>query len=99
MACVNRSLGPVLTLLRALCRLCEWNRRMRDGTETASWLNANTKPCPKCTKPVEKAGGCNLVVCRCGQVGAGVAQGQTSSFKVNLVVRVCLWPMPCVRWW
>ena len=30
---------------------------MKDGSETSSWLNANTKPCPKCSKPVEKNGG------------------------------------------
>jgi len=45
----------------------DWMQRYRDGTETASWLTANTKPCPKCAKPVEKNGGCNLVVCRCSQ--------------------------------
>ncbi|PSC75216.1 putative E3 ubiquitin-ligase ARI1 isoform X2 isoform A [Micractinium conductrix] len=47
--------------------LGDWSRRMKDGSETSSWLNANTKPCPKCSKPVEKNGGCNLVLCRCGQ--------------------------------
>ena len=26
-------------------------QRMRDGSETSSWLHANTKPCPKCSKP------------------------------------------------
>jgi ariadne-1 len=45
----------------------QWVRRIQDGTETASWLHANTKPCPKCTKPVEKNGGCNLVMCHCRQ--------------------------------
>lgn len=47
--------------------LADWQRRIRNGSETASWLSANTKGCPKCSKPVEKNGGCNLVVCRCGQ--------------------------------
>jgi ariadne-1 len=52
----------------ATCEMVQkWVRRIRDGTETDSWLHANTKPCPKCTKPVEKNGGCNLVLCRCGQ--------------------------------
>ena len=37
--------------------LRDWERRMKDGSETSSWLNANTKPCPKCSKPVEKNGG------------------------------------------
>ena len=45
----------------------QWVRRIQDGTETSSWLRANTKPCPKCSKPVEKNGGCNLVLCHCGQ--------------------------------
>lgn len=47
--------------------LRDWVQRMRDGSETSSWLSANTKLCPKCSKPVEKNGGCNLVLCRCGQ--------------------------------
>jgi ariadne-1 len=52
----------------ATCEMVQqWVRRIRDGTETDSWLHANTKPCPKCTNPVEKNGGCNLVQCRCGQ--------------------------------
>ncbi|KAG7666760.1 hypothetical protein Ndes2526B_g04760 [Nannochloris sp. 'desiccata'] len=52
----------------ATCEMIQqWVHRIQDGTETASWLHANTKPCPKCTNPVEKNGGCNLVLCRCGQ--------------------------------
>jgi hypothetical protein len=31
---------------------------------SALYLQANTKPCPKCSVPVEKDGGCNLVMCR-----------------------------------
>ena len=62
-----------------------WKRRIQDGTETASWLNANTKPCPKCTKPVEKNGGCNLVVCHCGQAFCwlcGQATGRAHNWTV-----------------
>ncbi|GMH39326.1 hypothetical protein BSKO_07224 [Bryopsis sp. KO-2023] len=44
-----------------------WCKKCEDDSETRNWLTANTKPCPKCTNPVEKNGGCNLVVCRCGQ--------------------------------
>ncbi|KAI3429520.1 hypothetical protein D9Q98_005609 [Chlorella vulgaris] len=52
----------------ATCEMqSEWQKCVKDGSETSSWLNANTKPCPKCSKPVEKNGGCNLVLCRCGQ--------------------------------
>lgn len=45
----------------------QWQRKCSDDSETANWLNTNTKPCPKCQNQVEKNGGCNLVVCRCGQ--------------------------------
>lgn len=45
-----------------------WKQKSQDESETKNWLTANTKPCPKCKNPVEKNGGCNLVVCRCGQV-------------------------------
>ncbi|XP_022772807.1 probable E3 ubiquitin-protein ligase ARI2 isoform X3 [Durio zibethinus] len=41
--------------------LCE------DESETVNWITINTKPCPKCHKPVEKNGGCNHVSCLCGQ--------------------------------
>lgn len=45
-----------------------WDEKINGDSETRNWLAANTKPCPKCSKPVEKNGGCNLVVCKCGQV-------------------------------
>lgn len=50
------------------CRWGRWKQKIQDDSETNNWLAANTKPCPKCGKPVEKAGGCNLVVCKCRQV-------------------------------
>lgn len=50
----------------------QWKQKCHDDSETHNWLTANTKLCPKCSKPVEKNGGCNLVVCRCGQVPAKV---------------------------
>ena len=45
-----------------------WKEKCHDDSETKNWLTANTKPCPKCGKPVEKNGGCNLVMCMCRQV-------------------------------
>eukprot|EP00891_Asterochloris_glomerata_P007512 jgi/Astpho2/7512/gw1.00114.27.1_t len=45
----------------------QWQTKCNDDSETQHWLSANTKPCPKCSNQVEKNGGCNLVVCRCGQ--------------------------------
>uniref|UniRef100_A0A7S0R3F9 RBR-type E3 ubiquitin transferase n=1 Tax=Chlamydomonas leiostraca TaxID=1034604 RepID=A0A7S0R3F9_9CHLO len=44
----------------------KWDEKISGDSETRSWIIANTKPCPKCTKPVEKNGGCNHVTCKCG---------------------------------
>ncbi|KAK9856794.1 hypothetical protein WJX84_001675 [Apatococcus fuscideae] len=44
-----------------------WLIKTSGDSETTNWLQAFTKNCPKCSKPVEKASGCNLVMCRCGQ--------------------------------
>lgn len=50
------------------CQMWElWTKKCQDESETVNWLTANTKTCPKCYKAVEKNGGCNLVVCICGQ--------------------------------
>lgn len=59
-------------------RLAEWKKRINDEigkvddtnggsdfNELAQkvWLKANTRPCPKCDVPIEKAEGCNHMVC------------------------------------
>lgn len=44
-----------------------WMVKCQDESETINWITVNTKYCPKCVKPVEKNGGCNLVTCICGQ--------------------------------
>ena len=50
------------------CRMWElWGKKSQDGSETVNWITVHTKACPKCQKPVEKNGGCNLVSCICGQ--------------------------------
>lgn len=51
------------------CRWDAWDEKVTGDSETKNWFAANTKPCPKCEKPVEKNGGCNLVMCKCQQVG------------------------------
>ncbi|PNH11262.1 putative E3 ubiquitin-protein ligase [Tetrabaena socialis] len=45
----------------------QWDEKIHGDSETRNWFMANTKPCPKCSKPVQKEGGCNLVMCKCGQ--------------------------------
>lgn len=43
-----------------------WKKRCEDDSETYNWINANTKDCPGCQKPIEKNGGCNHMNCsRC----------------------------------
>lgn len=54
-----------------------WEDKMTGDSETKNWMQAHTKPCPKCSKPVEKNGGCNLVVCQCGQAFCWLCGGAT----------------------
>uniref|UniRef100_A0A0E0D3W2 RBR-type E3 ubiquitin transferase n=1 Tax=Oryza meridionalis TaxID=40149 RepID=A0A0E0D3W2_9ORYZ len=53
------------------CPCLMWHKwgAMRGGCEVDNlkWIVANTKSCPKCSKPIEKNGGCNHVTCTCGQ--------------------------------
>ncbi|KAG8632528.1 probable E3 ubiquitin-protein ligase ARI2 isoform X1 [Manihot esculenta] len=62
------------------CKMWElWSKKCQDESETVNWIAVHTKPCPKCHKPVEKNGGCNLVCCVCGQAFCwlcGVATGR-----------------------
>ncbi|KAL2894728.1 putative E3 ubiquitin-protein ligase ARI2 [Bienertia sinuspersici] len=54
-----------------------WKKKCQDESETVNWITSHTKPCPKCHKPVEKNGGCNLVVCVCGQAFCWLCGGAT----------------------
>ena len=66
----KRSVGPKSDSYCAGGRWRLWREKCHDDSETKNWLTAHTKPCPKCGKPVEKNGGCNLVMCVCRQVRA-----------------------------
>ncbi|GJR95531.1 probable E3 ubiquitin-protein ligase ARI2 [Tanacetum coccineum] len=57
-----------------------WTKKCRDESETVNWIGAHTKPCPKCHKPVEKNGGCNLVCCTCGQAFCWLCGGETGRY-------------------
>lgn len=61
-SCLSEAHSPCSCLMWEL-----WAKKCRDESETVNWITAHTKPCPKCHKPVEKNGGCNLVSCICGQ--------------------------------
>lgn len=40
-----------------------WIDKLKDESETMTWMSVNTKSCPKCTNPIEKNGGCNHINC------------------------------------
>lgn len=49
----------------APCELTKrWLQKCADDSETANWISANTKECPKCQSTIEKNGGCNHMSCR-----------------------------------
>lgn len=49
----------------AVCDIVKlWIRKCEDDSETANWIQANTKECPKCSSTIEKNGGCNHMSCR-----------------------------------
>lgn len=61
-SCLSQAHSPCSCLMWEL-----WRKKCRDESETVNWITVHTKLCPKCCKPVEKNGGCNLVRCICGQ--------------------------------
>ena len=40
------------------------DEKNKSDSETAKYIKANTKKCPKCQTPIEKNGGCNHITCR-----------------------------------
>eukprot|EP00798_Chlamydomonas_sp_ICE-L_P030283 gene30283-35271_t len=61
-----------------------WDEKISGDSETKHWLQANTKICPKCSKQVEKNGGCNHVTCKCGQSFCwlcGASTGRTHTYS------------------
>lgn len=45
-------------------KLAKWNEKCRNESETANWILANTKSCPKCVSRIEKNQGCNHMTCQ-----------------------------------
>ncbi|XP_044490141.1 probable E3 ubiquitin-protein ligase ARI2 isoform X2 [Mangifera indica] len=71
-SCLSEVHSPCSCLMWEL-----WAKKCRDESETVNWITVHTKPCPKCHKPVEKNGGCNLVSCICGQAFCWLCGGAT----------------------
>lgn len=44
--------------------LSMWKEKCQNESETANWILANTKQCPKCKTRIEKNQGCNHMTCR-----------------------------------
>ncbi|CAM8997572.1 unnamed protein product [Rhodiola kirilowii] len=61
-SCLSEVHSPCSCLMWEL-----WTNKCRGDLETVNWMAIHTKSCPKCHKPVEKKGGCNIVTCVCGQ--------------------------------
>ena len=40
-----------------------WIRKNSAESENLNWILANTKPCPKCKRPIEKNQGCMHMSC------------------------------------
>ncbi|KAI3686722.1 hypothetical protein L1987_80406 [Smallanthus sonchifolius] len=61
------------------CQMFElWTEKCTDDiNQTKTWMIINSKKCPKCHKPVEKNGGCNLAVCICRQPFCWLCGGAT----------------------
>lgn len=55
---------PCLSSFHAAPATCSevrnWRSQSKEQSETAMWLNANTKDCPKCKAAIEKNMGCNV---------------------------------------
>lgn len=77
--CGNPSHAP------AICPLVkQWIKKCEDDSETANWISANTKECPKCSSTIEKNGGCNHMTCRkCRYEWCWICEGPWSEHGSN----------------
>lgn len=60
--CIACGSEPHIPVACAL--LIEWDEKNSNESETANWITANTKSCPKCATRIHKDGGCQYVTCR-----------------------------------
>jgi ariadne-1 len=61
-----------------------WNIKCKSESETANWILANTKPCPKCISRIEKNQGCNHMTCqKCKYEFCWICLGDWSNHGAN----------------
>ena len=67
------------------CRdLRKWTEKCRNESETANWILANTKSCPKCYSRIEKNQGCNHMTCqRCKFEFCWICMGDWNDHGAN----------------
>ena len=46
-----------------IVRLAKWQLKNSSEAQNTAWMLINTKPCPKCGKPIEKNQGCMHMTC------------------------------------
>tara|TARA_R110002050_G_scaffold35864_2_gene89874 strand:+ start:1703 stop:1975 length:273 start_codon:yes stop_codon:yes gene_type:complete len=46
----------------------ELKKKMEELRKDEEWKEKNLKLCPKCSRPIEKTGGCNSMVWECSQL-------------------------------
>jgi len=64
--------------------LSRWNEKCRNESETANWILANTKSCPKCVSRIEKNQGCNHMTCqRCKYEFCWICMGDWNDHGAN----------------
>jgi len=64
--------------------LARWNEKCRNESETANWILANTKSCPKCVSRIEKNQGCNHMTCsKCRHEFCWICMGDWSDHGAN----------------
>jgi ariadne-1 len=69
----------------SICKdLAKWNEKCRNESETANWILANTKSCPKCVSRIEKNQGCNHMTCqRCKFEFCWICSGDWNEHGAN----------------
>jgi ariadne-1 len=65
-------------------QLNAWREKCQNDSETANWIVANTKKCPKCNTNIEKNQGCNHMSCKlCTYQFCWICMGNWSEHNNN----------------